>query len=133
MRLFEDWDDDEWLLFDGLVIHCVQYYLKHGIKEWSSENTFRRKIKFKTSPEFYDWVVDKEWEVKRYNLHELKSEFENLGTNDLSPQKFNSHLLYSLKQMGCEVFKKPQGSNYYLHVKTLKNNGKTINKFTGDI
>jgi hypothetical protein len=53
--LFDDWDDNEWLMFDNFMINCVQYYLENGLTKHDFKNLEVRKFIKNTSFEFYEW------------------------------------------------------------------------------
>lgn len=53
--LFDDWSNDEWLMFDNFMIQCVQYYLKNGLTKHDFKNLEVRKFIKNTSHEFYEW------------------------------------------------------------------------------
>ena len=42
-RFFDDWDDVQWLLFDNLMIYCVQLYLDSGLIKYEPVNIEKRK------------------------------------------------------------------------------------------
>lgn len=53
--LFDDWNTDEWLMFDNFMIQCVQYYLINGLTKHDFKNLEVRKFIKNTSHEFYEW------------------------------------------------------------------------------
>ena len=64
-RLFDDWDDAEWIRFDNYMINCLQYFLKNGLVESKFKNLAQRKFHSETCMEFADWAEDKENEHTR--------------------------------------------------------------------
>lgn len=53
--LFDDWNTEEWLMFDNFMIQCVQYYLINGLTKHDFKNLEVRKFIKNTSHEFYEW------------------------------------------------------------------------------
>jgi len=53
--LFDDWDNNEWLMFDNFMINCVQFYLQNGLTKHDFKNLEVRKFIKNTSFEFYEW------------------------------------------------------------------------------
>jgi hypothetical protein len=54
--LFDDWDIEEWQIFDNYMIACVQKYLKTGLVSHEFQNLDVRKFIKETNMEFYDFV-----------------------------------------------------------------------------
>jgi hypothetical protein len=57
-RLFEDWDEEEWLRFDNLMIRATQLFLKKGIIEPKSINAKKNRLTSDTSSEFVEFMDD---------------------------------------------------------------------------
>lgn len=53
--MFEDWDDDEWCMFDNYMVSCLQFYLERGLVKSTFVNLKIRKLSAETSHEFIDW------------------------------------------------------------------------------
>lgn len=49
---FDEWNTDEWNMFDLLMMENVQLFLRHGLKEAPSINLKNNKVICNTSPEF---------------------------------------------------------------------------------
>jgi hypothetical protein len=54
--LFDDWNDNEWSMFDNFMIQCVQFYLQNGLTKHDFKNLEVRKFIKNTSFEFYEWT-----------------------------------------------------------------------------
>lgn len=54
--LFDDWDDEEWQIFDNYMINCVQKYFKTGLVSHEFQNLDVRKFIKETNMEFYEFV-----------------------------------------------------------------------------
>lgn len=39
---FDEWDKNEWCVFDNYMIECCQYYLKNGLKEYDYVNLTKK-------------------------------------------------------------------------------------------
>lgn len=55
---FRDWNKEEWMRFDNLMLNCVSAYLEHGLREPTPINLMRRKLMEETAPEFVTWMDD---------------------------------------------------------------------------
>lgn len=56
--LFDDWSDEQWIMFDNFMIQCSQFYLRHGLVTHEFTNLEVRKFIKETSHEFYEWSED---------------------------------------------------------------------------
>jgi hypothetical protein len=54
--LFDDWNDNEWSMFDNFMIQCVRFYLQNGLTKHDFKNLEVRKFIKNTSFEFYEWT-----------------------------------------------------------------------------
>jgi hypothetical protein len=59
-RLFDEWDEDEWLAFDNYMIKCLQLFLDKGLIKSKFKNLKQRKFHSETCKDFADWVTDKD-------------------------------------------------------------------------
>jgi len=57
-RLFDDWDEEEWLRFDNLMMRATQLFLKKGIIEPKSINAKKNRLISDTSSEFVEFMDD---------------------------------------------------------------------------
>jgi hypothetical protein len=55
-RLFDDWDEIEWIKFDNFMVKALQYYLKKGMIEPQSINIDYNRLKLETSIDFIDFM-----------------------------------------------------------------------------
>ena len=54
-RLFDEWTEDEWLVFDNYMINNLQFFLKHGLIASDSKNSKIKKLGQETRQEFIEW------------------------------------------------------------------------------
>ncbi len=59
-QLFDDWNNEEFLLFDNYMIYCLQSYLNLGLIKQEAKNIKMRKLIAETSMEFFEWINDSE-------------------------------------------------------------------------
>jgi hypothetical protein len=60
---FSEWDELEWAKFDAFMLNCVQFFLKHGVTEYTEHNSLQKELIRATSQAFAEWIED--------NLEEL--------------------------------------------------------------
>lgn len=78
--LFDDWDENEWLMFDNYMINCVKYYLENGLTKHDFKNLEVRKFIKNTSFEFYEW--SKAEDNIEFNTRCQKSTYYESFTNE---------------------------------------------------
>ena len=76
--LFDDWDSEQWVMFDNFMIECSQYYLLNGLVAHEFTNLPIRKYIKDTSYEFYEWGIDN----LSLNTRLYKHDLYNLITKD---------------------------------------------------
>ena len=54
-RLFDEWDDNEWLSFDNYMIKNLQFFLQNGLIASESKNSKVKKLGQNTRHEFIEW------------------------------------------------------------------------------
>lgn len=59
-RLFDDWDDQDWLCFDNYMIGCLKSYLKTGFKKSEFKNVHVRRFISETNHDFYEWITTRD-------------------------------------------------------------------------
>jgi hypothetical protein len=59
-RLFDEWDDKDWIAFDNYMINCLQYFLNNGLVESRFKNLLQRKFHQSTTSDFAEWAEDKD-------------------------------------------------------------------------
>jgi len=106
---FSEWDENEWLEFDSLMIHCVQQYLKNGIKTPSNENLNEKRLIANTSIDFIDFMDA----FESFGLRQTKKEFHNAFISETNMKQVKSHTLSKWVKKWCD-FKgyKYEESNY---------------------
>jgi hypothetical protein len=74
---YKDWTEKQWLAFDNLMIHCIQYYMGNGLKESAMENLDIKKLISTTNDLFVEWISDEEnfKTNTEYNLLELYNDY----------------------------------------------------------
>jgi len=55
-RLFDEWSDDEWCVFDNYMISNLKSYLTTGLVEAASSNTAIKRLAADTCHEFIEWA-----------------------------------------------------------------------------
>ena len=55
-RLFDDWDEIEWVKFDNFMVKALQFYLKNGMIEPQSINIDYNRLKLETTVDFIDFM-----------------------------------------------------------------------------
>lgn len=53
--LFDAWDNNDWVVFYGIMARCIKAYLKNGMPKFVGINIEARKFIGETSPEFVAW------------------------------------------------------------------------------
>ena len=76
---FQDWDNEEWLLFDNYMISCLQKFLSRGLVEAKFKSLSERKLIAETHHDFYEWSIDPNNKFLRigscYTLKEIYTAF----------------------------------------------------------
>lgn len=73
--LFDEWDEDEYNLFDNLMLKCVQLYLKEGLIEVEKQNIDEKRIEAKTCHEFIKFISKVKCN-RKHNRKEIKENFD---------------------------------------------------------
>lgn len=55
---FDEWDTDEWSLFDNVMLNCVQFYLTFGLISYQSDSLSKNKLIAATSFDFVEFAKD---------------------------------------------------------------------------
>lgn len=71
-RLFDDWDDDEWCVFDNYMVKNLQKFLRSGFVKSQFKNLPTRKFISETSHEFFEWIDDRDNEYNRTDIKHIK-------------------------------------------------------------
>lgn len=82
-RFFDEWNDQEWLMFDNYMISNLQLYLSRGLVSANFDNLALRKLASDTSYDFIEWVglilessrSEKIRYNKRLHMNDLYSDF----------------------------------------------------------
>lgn len=79
-NFFTDWDDEQWLLFDNFIVHCVHTYLSQGLVEPVNINLEERKLYAEVGLELVEFLDEKiEQRVQRFHKADLYEEFRKGG------------------------------------------------------
>ena len=54
-HFFEDWDRDEWCLFDSYMVNCLSSYMRTGLIESDFVNLKARNLEASTCHDFIEW------------------------------------------------------------------------------
>lgn len=54
-HFFEDWDRDEWCLFDSYMVNCLSSYMRTGLMESDFVNLKARSLEATTCYDFIEW------------------------------------------------------------------------------
>ena len=54
-HFFEDWDRDEWCLFDSYMVNCLSSYMRTGLIESDFVNLKTRSLEASTCRDFIEW------------------------------------------------------------------------------
>lgn len=54
-HLFEDWDRDEWCLFDSYMVNCLSSYMRTGLIQSNFVNLKARSLEASTCYDFIEW------------------------------------------------------------------------------
>ncbi len=92
--LFEEWDSEQWNLFDNLMIIANQFYLANGLMTTKEINLDKRRIIDSTNIEFYNFIEDKNLELNQeYSKRILYTNFTSYYMEEeMSKNLFTSYL-----------------------------------------
>jgi hypothetical protein len=102
-RLFDDWDDEQWLRFDNYMTLCVIDYLKNGLTKPPVINLDERKLNSRTHPQFVEFIRDF-IQLKTYSYRQVHSELKsfNVDFERYSQTKVTRWVNIYLKHEGIE-------------------------------
>ncbi len=127
-RFFDDsWSAEEWNLFYGFLIHCIQIYLQNGLIRYEFKNQL--SLISRTSKEFVDFAERHFKTNKTYDKREIENQFntENEGMSAISAHKFSKWCETWSNEKGLTMKKESSGGIYYL--KFEKKVGKVVNDY----
>lgn len=119
---FTDWNNEEWSLFDNLLLNCVSHYLKNGLIVPKNEFLNERKLLQFTSEEFLEFMNSYQIEFgKEYDKKQLFKDFlESYQDFDKMTQRtFNSWLKIFAKYKNeysenIKEFRNTKDKNFYI-------------------
>jgi hypothetical protein len=122
--LFDDWDKDEWNRFYNFMFYCIRFYLKHGIKDLSQKDSYKKKkIKNMFGEEFLSWFDDYSQNgcATEHKFMDMFIQFQNVSgfdKKDYSLKRFKKGLKISSENFGYRLTeKKNKQDNNLLYVK----------------
>lgn len=120
------WSEQQWQLFDNLMVYAVQQYLQTGIKKPRALNIRYRKSVQATTEEFVDFFKSHIKVGVKYNKHNLHLRFTKLNREyeNLSQYKFTTWLNSYASINGFQVEASKSGNQKFV---TITKNRK-INK-----
>lgn len=131
--LFDDWNDNEWSMFDNFMIQCVQYYLKNGLTKHDFKNLEVRKFIKNTSFEFYEWTKPN-FEGKNENVelnircnkqtyfNSFVNEYPDFKTYKLSQNRFTRWIEQYAKFYNYEYLVGNSNGERWFEIRTDENN-----------
>jgi hypothetical protein len=123
-RLFDDWDEIEWVKFDNFMVKALQFYLKNGMIEPQSINIDYNRLKLETSIDFMDFMDNIISKPESY-LKQGSTEILIIDKNKLF-DNFNNKKPNTAKRITPIIFKKwiDKYCNYYqIPTNHYKSNG----------
>ena len=89
---FDDWDDEQYNLFDNLMLTACRYYLEYGFVEAPSEYIFEKKLLAHLKPELVEFVKSEIQPDTNYFTYELFTKFiGQYGKGDGVTQRYFSN------------------------------------------
>jgi len=111
-NFFSDWNEFDWLLFDNLMVECIQTYFEYGLLQAPKINIEKRKIIESTNIHFFKFAEENILIGTSYNKDGLYDEFYNdFGSKDLSKNKFTLWLKKFAEYKKCELVMKSGTNN----------------------
>ena len=83
-RLFDDWDESEYAMFDNYMLNNIKGFLNTGFVKSAFKNLNERKFIAETSHAFWEWMKDEDNVYSRPTLHHNLQNAFNHFTNDYS-------------------------------------------------
>lgn len=123
-RLFDDWDEMEWVKFDNFMVKALQFYLKNGMIEPQSINIDFNRLKLETRVDFMDFMDTVISKPESY-LKQGSTEILIIDKNKLF-DNFNNKKPNTAKRITPIIFKKwiDKYCNYYqIPTNHYKSNG----------
>ena len=116
-NLFEDWDNEDFEKFDSYMVFCLQYFMKHGLKEVSPKNLGLRKLIGATNKDFIDWMDETEYvelnnkNGKAYVFEKFVTENRDFDNNRFKRKTFNIWLRKYADYNGLEYLDGSSGGS----------------------
>jgi hypothetical protein len=126
-RLFDEWDNEQWLLFYNLMIGCQQKYLKNGIVQSDPEVLWYPRLQADTCQEFADFAeehftLDHKHDKKEM-LEAFKAEYPDFKS--MKQRTFTSWIKQYAGIRGYKLIESHSGHQRYFELKS-KGAHKTI-------
>jgi hypothetical protein len=113
---FEDWSEIEWARFDHFMINCLHYFLENGLVNYEHKNLKIRKLRNNTSPEFIQWMDDKDlYNQQKIYYKEWHVDFikDNEDFTWIKQRTFNEWLKMYLDDKNIKFEEKASNSKRY--------------------
>jgi hypothetical protein len=102
-NLYDDWNAEEWNLFDNFMMWCVQQYLLHGVAKPVNKNLSLKKLKNQVPDTFIEWFKLKEYEHGVY--HELAALCNQFREIDHDCAKVSNRKISGWIKAYCDYWK----------------------------
>lgn len=120
-RLFEQWNENEWVRFDNFMIGCIQFNLSNGLVGYSYVNLLEKKLIDMTCKEFAEFMTDfnvgNEFEKKAV-FTEFKELYEDYST--MKQNTFTKWLKVYCKLKGYDIEEWRNDKTYFFKIKLRK-------------
>ncbi|HET8885599.1 MAG TPA: primase-helicase family protein [Salinimicrobium sp.] len=122
-NLYQDWDGEEWGLFDNFMLYCLQQYLEKGLIAPPVVNLPLRKMMADLGIEFIEFMDEKiEEGVIKFHKKDLFEEFRKGGyvQHKYLPKSstFSKKIRKYLEYKGFQFIETPANSKRYFEIIT---------------
>ena len=80
---FDEWDNQNWHMFDSFMIYCIQFYLTHGLFETTKIRLDENKIIQSTHPTFFEFAKSNLIKDQIYNKKTLYNSYLNENKDEI--------------------------------------------------
>lgn len=119
---FYDWNEDQWLEFDHLMLSCVQLYLQHGLLEAPEIHLEQRKLITEVGLEMMEFLDEVLLTKTKLHKKELFAEFRKestaSGKYQLSMRGFTIKVKKYLEYKGIPYKETPSDTKIFIEIIT---------------
>jgi len=117
-RFFDDWDEEEWALFDKFMLDCVKLYLEKGLIKYDHINLKEKKLLNSTCADFVDFLPEIKIGVE-YNKKALFEGFKNTypDQNTITQHKFTNYINYYVKLNNLTLTPRKSNKDQFFTIK----------------